>query len=59
MPLSSFTKQHITAHGPLETVTSTSSMDIIAIDFLKVDVATGGYEYIFVIIDQLARYSQT
>ena len=29
-----------------------------AIDFLKVDRAAGGYEYILVIIDQLTRYAQ-
>ena len=51
-------KQRITAHAPLGTVTSTSPMDIIAIDFLKVDRAAGGYEYILVIIDQFTRYAQ-
>ena len=51
-------KQHITAHAPLGTVTSTSPMDIIAIDFLKVDKAAGGYEYIFIIIDQFTRCAQ-
>ena len=51
-------KQHITPHAPLGTVTSTSPMDIIAIDFLKVDRAAGGYEYILVIIDQFTRYAQ-
>ena len=43
-------KQHIAPHAPLGTVTLTSPMDIIAIDFLKVDRAAGGYEYILVII---------
>ena len=33
-------------------------MDIIAIDFLKVDKTAGGYEYILVIIDQFTRYAQ-
>ena len=33
-------------------------MDIIASDFLKVDRAAGGYEYILVIIDQFTRYAQ-
>ena len=51
-------KQHITAHAPLGTVTSTSPMDIIAVDFLKVDRAAGGYECILVIIDQFMRYAQ-
>ena len=50
-------KQHVTPHAPLGTVTSTP-MDIIAIDFLKVDRAAGGYEYILVIIDQFTRYVQ-
>ena len=36
-------KQHITPHAPLGTVTSTSPIDIIAIDFLKVERAAGGY----------------
>ena len=51
-------KQHITPHAPLGTVTSTSPMDIIAIDFLKIDRAAGGYEYILVVIDQFTRYAQ-
>ena len=33
-------------------------MDIIAIDFLKVDREAGGYEYILVTIDQFTRYAQ-
>ena len=51
-------KQHITPHALLGTVTSASPMDIIAIDFLKVDRAAGGYEYILVITDQFTRYAQ-
>ena len=51
-------KQHITPHAPLGTVTSTSPIDIIAIDFLKVDRTAGGCEYILVIIDQFMRYAQ-
>ena len=34
-------------------------MDIIAVDFLKVDRAAGGYEYVLVVIDQFTRYAQT
>ena len=51
-------KQHITPHAASGTVTSTSPMDIIAIDFLKIDRAAGGYEYILVVIDQFTRYAQ-
>ena len=57
--LSSFKKHHISPHAPLGAVTSTSPMATLkAIDFLKVDRAAGGYEYILVIIDQLTRYAQ-
>ena len=56
--LASKKKQLITPHAPLGTVTSTSPMDIIAIDFFKVDREAGGYEYILVIIDQFPRYAQ-
>ena len=39
-------------------MTSTSPMDIITIDFLKVDRAAGEYKYILIIIDQFTRYAQ-
>ena len=32
-------------------------MDVIAIDFLKVDRTAGGYEYFLVIIDQFTRHT--
>ena len=59
MPLISFKKHPIIPHAPLGTAFSTSPMATLkAIDFLKVDRAAGGYEYILVIIDQLTRYAQ-
>ena len=33
-------------------------MDIVGIDFLKVDKCSGGYEYILVITDHFTRYAQ-
>lgn len=33
-------------------------MNIIAIEFLKVDRAAGGYEYMLVITDHFTRYAQ-
>ena len=33
-------------------------MNLIAIDFLKVDKCSGGYEYILVIVDHFTRYTQ-
>ena len=49
-------KAHVIA--PLGTVTANAPMDIIAIDFLKVDRPAGGYEYILVVIDPSTRYAQ-
>ena len=51
-------KAHVIAQAPLETVTANVPMDIIAIDFLKVDRAAGGYEYILVVMDPFTRYAQ-
>ena len=33
-------------------------MDIIAIDFLKVDQCSGGFQYILLIVDHFTRYAQ-
>ena len=57
MPLSSL-KKYNTSYAPLGTVTLLSPMEIIAIDFVKVDRTAGGYEYILIIIDQFTRYGQ-
>ena len=51
-------KTHVIPQAPLGTVTANAPMDIIAVDFLKVDRAAGGYEIILVVIDQFTRYAQ-
>ena len=45
-------------YTPLGTITSSAPMNLIAIDFLKVDKCSGGYEYILVIVDHFTRYTQ-
>ena len=52
-------KTRVILQEPLGTVTANVPMNIIAIDFLKVGRAAGGYEYILVIIDQFTRFAQT
>ena len=49
--------KHFSPRAPLGTITLAIVMDIIAIDFLKVDRTTGGYEYFLVIIDQFTRHA--
>jgi len=51
-------KPHVIPYAPLGTVTATSPLDIVSLDFLKVDKSAGGYEYILVIVDQFTRYAQ-
>ena len=45
-------------YAPLGTMTSGAPMNLIAIDFLKVDKCSGGYEYILMIVDHFTRYTR-
>ena len=51
-------KTHVIPQAPIGTVTANAPMDINAIDFLKVDRAAGGYEYIFIVVEQFTKYAQ-
>jgi len=51
-------KPRIIPYAPLGTVTHAGPMDIVSIDFLKVDKSSGGFEYILVIVDLFTRYAQ-
>ena len=51
-------KPHVLPQAPLGTVKLSGPIDIVGIDFLKVDKCSGGYEYIFVITDHFTRYTQ-
>ena len=46
------------ATGSLGTIKSSGQLDIVGIDFLKVDQCSGGYEYILVISDHFTRCTQ-
>ena len=54
----SIKKTHIIPKAPLGTIVATAPMDLVSIDFLKVDNAIGGQEYILLAIDQFTRYPQ-
>ena len=44
--------------APFGTVKSSRPINIVRIDFLKVDKCSGGYGYILVITDHFTRYTQ-
>jgi len=51
-------KPRIIPYAPLGTVTPAGPMNIVSIDFLKVDKSSGGFEDILVIVDLFTRYAQ-
>ena len=44
--------------APLKTITSSPPMELTGLDFLHLDICTGGFQYLLVIIDHFTRYSQ-
>lgn len=44
--------------APLKPITTTSPLELIAIDFLHLEKSSRGYEYILVVMDHFTRYAQ-
>ena len=44
--------------APLKTITSSSPMELIGLDFLHLDTCIGGFQYLLVITDHFTRYTQ-
>ena len=42
----------------MQIITTTSPLELVSIDFMHLKCSSGGYEYIFVIVDHLTRYSE-
>ena len=42
---------------PLKTITSSSPMELIGLDFSQLDICTGGFQYLLVITDHFTRYT--
>ena len=50
-------KTPTTDRAPMHSIVSTQPMEIICMDFLKLEVSKGGYQYVLVITDHFTRYA--
>jgi len=51
-------RPHQKKRAPLQSITSSSQMDLISIDFVHLETSSGGYEYILTIVDHFSRFLQ-
>ena len=51
-------RPHQKKRAPMQSITSSSPMDLISIDFVHLETSSGGYEYILTIVDHFSRFLQ-
>ena len=51
-------KPHRELQAPMQSISSSSPLEIVSLDFVHLETASGGYEYILTIVDHFTRYLQ-
>ena len=51
-------KPHIRHEAPLQTISTSAPMEMVAIGYLKLEKTSGGHEYILLIVDHFTRFAQ-
>ena len=51
-------KPHRTGKAPLQSILTTAPMELISVDFLKLEKGTGGNQYVLLIVDHFTRFAQ-
>ena len=51
-------RPHVKQVAPLQSIHTAVPMELISIDYLKLEKSSGGHEYILLIVDHFSRYAQ-
>ena len=51
-------KPHQQLKAPLQSIYTDTPMELVTIDFLKLEKGSGGHEYVLLIVDHFTRYAQ-